>query len=141
MKKNIYTILGGIIFIIVVLVVVKGSLNSACGCGDSPNPKTIASMEEIRSEAEIFWNSKNNSYVGLCSSPQVKNLIATAEEASKNVVECNEKKDAYAVQIKLPEPHQDFFCVDSTGNAMSSSTLTKGALICNPPQKLENGSK
>ena len=137
MKKNVYTILGGIIFILIVLVVAKASLNSACGCNGDPYPATISSMEEMRPQAEIFWNSHNHSYIGLCTSTQFKKLIASAEEISKNIVECNETKDAYAAQIKLSEPHQDFFCVDSTGNAMASSTLTNGALVCNP----SNGSK
>ena len=94
--------------------IVLVSLNSAREKGRDASAK--GSMSSIRAAAEIYFDTNNVSYSGVCASPDVLSLIAAAERQTSGTVNCTESDDAFAASIAL-NTSPNVFCVDSTGFA------------------------
>jgi prepilin-type N-terminal cleavage/methylation domain-containing protein len=89
------------------------SLNSARQKGRDASAK--GSMSSIRAAAEIYYDTNNVSYDGVCNDTDVLGLIAAAERQTSATAECNSDPESFAATIELNT--NAFFCVDSTGFA------------------------
>lgn len=100
--------------------IVLVSLNSARQKGRDASAK--GSMSSIRAAAEIYYDTNDVSYSGVCTSLDVVDLIAAAERQTSEVVNCTESDDAFAASVPL-NTDPNVFCVDSTGFAGDFDSL------------------
>ncbi len=128
----------------ILAAVVLASLNDA---RDSGNDAAIKqTMSNIRSQAEIFYNSNSFSYEGVCADTDIQRLgdaaaangldadddmgvgDTTVSTATAGI--CHDSASAWAVQMPLAT--SDNWCVDSSGNALQTSTpLGSSDYVCN----------
>ena len=112
--------------------IVLVSLNSARQKGRDASAK--GSMSSIRAAAEIYYDTNNVSYDGVCSDTDVAGLIAAAERQTSTTAECDSDAESFASTIELNAG--GFFCVDSTGfagdfDAQGNAVTTQsGATSC-----------
>ena len=95
----------------ILAAVVLASLNDARDSGSDASAKT--SMNNLRSQAEIFYNNNSFSYSGACADADVQALRTAANAQTNNTVDCNDSATEYAAGVLLR--NGDLFCVDSTG--------------------------
>ncbi|HET9641717.1 MAG TPA: type II secretion system protein [Candidatus Paceibacterota bacterium] len=112
--------------------VVLASLSTARSKG---NDAAIQSdLSTIQTQAEIFYGNNSNSYTGgtgMCNDPTISKALAAAKNANGgNTVTCNPSATAYAVQSNLSSTPTKYWCVDSTGNASSSTVTLGAATVC-----------
>jgi prepilin-type N-terminal cleavage/methylation domain-containing protein len=138
----------------ILAAVVIGSLNDARSGGQ--NASIQQSIANIRSQAELVYNSNGYSYDGVCGDLRVTNLISagldvvngaaysssTAMSAASNgpvatdrIAACADEDTRYIVQAPLANPSAadvDFWCVDSTGASREVTTpIATGDWTCN----------
>ena len=114
----------------ILAAVVLASLNDARDSGSDASAKT--SMNNLRSQAEIFYNQNNFTYTGACAAgTQVDGLLTAAEAQTGTTGECNVNAGgtAYASFLALRQP-SSVFCVDSTGFSGIVASVTSGATVC-----------
>jgi prepilin-type N-terminal cleavage/methylation domain-containing protein len=123
--------------------VVLASLNTARNKGTDASIK--ASMANSRAQAELYYDAKGNTYAGVCGTTAapggvktVNDLILAAARASGlpsidvnpgsktagNAI-CNDSANAWAAEVPLKGG--GFYCVDSTGQATSTSLTSVAA--------------
>jgi len=95
-----------------------------------------ANMSQIRIQAEWFYNSNNNSYLGLCSFAGVIASGKNIENLGGTGFVCNETATAYAVGVNLPTKNSGGWCVDSIGTNENTTILPVGA-ICPGAKPIE----
>ncbi|MEZ4211246.1 MAG: prepilin-type N-terminal cleavage/methylation domain-containing protein [Candidatus Paceibacterota bacterium] len=123
MKRNIlqrgFTLIELLVVVAIIGIlssIVLVSLNSARAKGRDASAK--GSVSSIRAAAEIYYDTNNNSYNGMCDdSPDVIQLMDAAERQVGQAPECASDDFAYAVTVPLNAGDDKFFCVDSTGFA------------------------
>ena len=94
--------------------IVLVSLNSARQKGRDASAK--GSMSSIRAAAEIYFDTNNVSYLGVCGDTDVDSLLRAAErQTGNNGFDCNDDSNAFAAGINLNAG--GYFCVDSSGFA------------------------
>ncbi len=121
----------------ILAAVVIGSLNDARSGGQ--NASIQQSIANIRSQAELVYNSNGYSYDGICGDLRVTNLISAAldvingstyssstanvsasngPDTATRVATCADEDTRYLVQAPLANPANpdtEFWCIDSTG--------------------------
>lgn len=138
----------------ILAAVVIGSLNDARSGGQ--NASIQQSIANIRSQAELVYNSNGYSYDGICGDQRVTNLISAALDvvngtayssttaqaltengaiATDRVATCVDEDTRYIVQAPLANPtggtNVDFWCVDSTGASREITTAKTTGWTCN----------
>ncbi len=129
----------------ILAAVVIGSLNDARSGGQ--NASIQQSMANIRSQAELVYNSAGYSYTGVCGNPRVSNLIrasldvvngdttsgisstspswSTSTPASRDAACASTDREWAAAS---PMTDGSFWCVDSTGSSRQvTSAITFGS--------------
>ncbi len=101
--------------------VVLASLNSARTKGQDAAIKST--INNMRAEAELFYDDTNNTYTGLCSDPQILNAIAqVAGSGGSASGVCTSAAQTY--RISSVKPGGGYYCVDNTGAAEDPDTGT-----------------
>lgn len=110
--------------------VVLASLNSARSRGADAAVK--ANLNNMRAQAELFYDDTSNSYTGLCADANVAAGIAAADDANgEGSTDCDASATAYAIQAQLVSDNTQYYCVDSTGVAETSTTAKAAdAVVC-----------
>ena len=103
--------------------IVQSSLDTARQKGREAVIK--ANMSNLRVQAELFLDAHQNSYLGFCSSPELKG----AEASIKNNYGgteflCKNTSKTYAISVKLPTA--GYWCVDYTGVSKSFASPISG---------------
>jgi len=135
----------------ILAAVVIGSLNDARSGGQ--NASIQQSIANVRSQAELVYNSSNYSYSSVCTDQRVTDLIdagldvingtsytsgthgavayvaTNGDTPSDRTAACHANDTSYAVSAPLAN-NSGFWCVDSTGFS-GSSTLAASAFACN----------
>lgn len=119
--------------------VVLASLNTARGKGADAAAKS--NLNNIRAQAEIFYDTNGNTYTGVCASGTGTiyagvNAAAATEGYTWNGTNainyaCNTNGTAWAAWVKLakgPNPTQ-LYCVDSTGTSKIQTTDPSAATL------------
>lgn len=107
--------------------VVLASLNTARDKGT--NAATRSSLNNMRAQAEIVYDDANRSYDGVCTDPNVAEVIADTGAT------CVDSAAAYIIAADLiGSDAGDVYCVDSTGTS-GDFTVTEAAetdeFVCN----------
>lgn len=137
----------------ILAAVVLGSLNDARSGGQDASIKQ--SVANIRSQAELVYNSSGYSYDTVCDAPQVGSLINAAlkvvngtpyvvathgipsalptngNDVGSRKAACHDSDIEY-VAISPLTKGVGFWCVDSTGYSGSSSAIAASAYRCLP---------
>ena len=138
----------------ILAAVVIGSLNDARSGGQDASIKQ--SVANIRSQAELHYNSSGYTYAGLCAVTAVDNLLSAAVDvvngtdyvaathgvntyvalntvtgpASGRTAACHADETRYVSVAPLASTNQ-FWCVDSTGTSKQSATApATGIFVC-----------
>ncbi|MCB9818707.1 type II secretion system protein [Candidatus Nomurabacteria bacterium] len=103
--------------------VVLASLNSARDKGEDAAIKS--NLNNIRAQAELFYDNNSGSYLGVCSDTNVAQGVTAAGG------ECNDTADVWAAFAGLSSASTSSYCVDSTGKAVTTtSSITTGSTAC-----------
>lgn len=138
----------------ILAAVVIGSLNDARSGGQDASIKQ--SVANIRSQAELWYNSNGYSYINLCSQTPIDNLLSAAVDvvngtdyvvgthgvstyqavntltgaATGRTAACHADETRYVAVAPLASIAQ-FWCVDSTGTSKQASTSpASGSYVC-----------
>lgn len=96
--------------------VVLASLNNARSKGSDAAIKS--SINNMRAQAELFYDDNSNTYTGMCSDPTIADAVANVDSTNgAGTVRCNTNGTAYLVASQLVSDTGDYYCVDSTGAA------------------------
>ncbi|MFA7216411.1 MAG: type II secretion system protein [Candidatus Paceibacterota bacterium] len=109
--------------------VVLASLNTARGKGADAAVKS--NLNNIRSQAELVYDTASGSYSGVCTDPNViKGLDAASQAGAGNTTAdiCNNSGTAWAASAPLKTGQT--WCVDSTGTAGQRATALGSATVC-----------
>ena len=118
-----------IIAIIAILAaVVLTSLNADRTKGADAMIKS--SLNNMRAEAALFYDSNNSTYVGLCSDPLVQRSLSTVQTTSKQTPICNTTSTTYVMAGSLSDG--TMYCVDSTGVSSTTSNVAPNQQLCDP---------
>lgn len=125
----------------ILATIVLVSLNTA---RSKANDSVIeADLNQVRSVAEMIYGDAPNSYAALCDAsntlenttgtyaPQLATLETDVE--SKNGASshaCRDSAGAYCAYSPLASNSARYYCVDSTGKAVLTSTAPSGATYC-----------
>jgi prepilin-type N-terminal cleavage/methylation domain-containing protein len=122
--------------------VVLASLNTARSKGSDAAIKS--DLNNMRAQAELFYDTNTNSYSGVCADPNVNKALLGAASAyggltldsnvanpgTASIVACHASTGVYAIQAPLKAG--GFYCVDNTGTSTSTAanTLTANESVC-----------
>ena len=94
---------------------ISGSLENAQEKGNEAGIK--ANLSNIRANAELLYdNNTPNSYLGLCSSPELKNIRKAIEDYDGTKFSCKATSNEFVASVKLSDS-SGYWCVDSTGTS------------------------
>ncbi len=110
--------------------VVLASLNSARAKGADAAVK--ANLNNLRAQAELFYDDNSNVYTGLCSDANIDQGMDAADAANgAGSVDCDASATAWAAEAQLVADTAQYYCVDSTGNAQTTTGAKGGsAVVC-----------
>lgn len=96
--------------------VVLASLNSARD--KAADAAVKANLNNIRAQAELFYDNAGQSYDGACANTQIAAAMAAANSANgaAGAVECADDSAGWGAEAQL-KTVTDYYCVDSAGNA------------------------
>lgn len=113
--------------------VVLASLNTARSKGSDAAVK--ADLGSVRSQAEIVYDSSNNSYATVCSDVTVMKQVNAALDAQGRSVAavdtvaeaCLASSTAWAASVPLKTTGAGYYCVDYNGTGTTTATAGIGA--------------
>ncbi|MFA6585798.1 MAG: type II secretion system protein [Candidatus Paceibacterota bacterium] len=109
--------------------VVLASLNSARMKGADAAIK--ANITSARAQAELFYDGNSQSYLNVCTATGgIANMKSAATNAGSAVVDCNSIAGAWAMSGQLKTNSANYYCVDSTGIAMTTTVALSTATGC-----------
>lgn len=130
----------------ILAAVVIGSLNDARSSGQ--NASIQQSMANVRSQAELVYNSSNYSYTNVCSDSRVTDLIQASLDVvngtapigtgapsnstttpGSRIAICDATDTEYIAAAPLAGG-SGFWCVDSTGASKQTGAITASAYQC-----------
>lgn len=107
--------------------VVLVSLNSARNKGNDAAVK--ANLSGVRTQAELVYDDANPpSYDAVCASTPIVDAVAQAGTAGGGTGVCNDSTAAWAAAANMRAG--GYWCVDSTGNAASTTSALGTATVC-----------
>ncbi len=138
----------------ILAAVVIGSLNDARSGGQ--NASIQQTMSNVRTQAELVYNSSNFNYSGVCADGKISPLIIAANKvngstvtyaatthgvltfvptnsataAGSRVPACHNSSDAYVIQVPMAQSADKFWCVDSTGASRRSAAMGQSDVVC-----------
>lgn len=145
MQKNIFqrgfTLIELLVVIAIIGIlasVVLASLNDARTRGSDAAIKS--NVNNMRAQAELFYND-SRTYDDLCdiganpaSGPKgiEDSLDSTDDLNAGGAVNCHDGPNGWAVEAQLVANTNQWYCVDSTGNATTTSatSITASDLVC-----------
>jgi prepilin-type N-terminal cleavage/methylation domain-containing protein len=107
--------------------VVLASLNSARDKGADAAIKS--SINNARAQAELYYDDNSSSYLDLCNDSTITN-IETSVNGAGGTFACDDDQpdgDAYRISSPLQTNSALYYCVDSTGVAVTSSSSPSGS--------------
>lgn len=126
----------------ILAAVVLGSLNDARDGGRDASVKTT--LSNARSQMEILFNNNSFSYQDQCQDNSLDNMFASIvtnspatsfvdnndpTPSNATTAVCHDNVDSWA--ISTPINAGGYFCVDSTGQSMMTTTnLTASTYVC-----------
>jgi len=110
--------------------VVLASLNSARG--KASNVAIKNNLANVRSQAELYYDSSPMGYTGVCSDSRVLVAITAANNVSGGTSVCNNSATAWAVSspLKVAEGSLVYWCVDGSGVARGHASAIGTATAC-----------
>lgn len=95
-------------------------------CRPSKTTKIEANMSRLRTLAEIYKYSNNNSYSGFENDPQILPIRKHIEKCGGSAFTININPDGtqYCAVVKLPLSETSWYCIDSTGAAKTIGEYT-----------------
>lgn len=106
--------------------VVLASLNSARNKGSDASVKS--QMTQVRSEAEISYDTRGYSYASVCT--DAASLLEGAASAGGGNYACFDEIGSWTASAPLKSNSAIHFCVDSTGAAATTSAAATDANGC-----------
>ncbi len=134
-KNKGFTLIELLVVIAIIGILAAVALTSlGAARNKAKDSSAISSISSARAAAEIFADSNNNSYTGVCGSADVARLLTAADTQTGNTPTCNVSTggDAYAISVTLLDTTAatDNFCVDSTGKAQKQAAPIGTATVC-----------
>jgi prepilin-type N-terminal cleavage/methylation domain-containing protein len=140
-----------LLVVIAIIGILAGIVLAALGNTRSQamNAGAQANFNSLRTQAEIYVGTNNNSYSGLCADARVTNILNSAIRASSatppaniaigtagnaTTVTCHDTVNGWAAEAPLTSAPDAMWCVDSTGRAATTTTanvLTANDITCN----------
>ena len=113
--------------------VVLASLNTARGKGADAAIKS--SINNARAQAELFYDSNSQSYLGVCAAASSANpggiatMVTGATTAGGSNVKCGDAATGWAFEAQLKGDNTKWYCVDSTGLSLlnAATKVTAGS--------------
>ncbi|MFA6397901.1 MAG: hypothetical protein WDK96_03625 [Candidatus Paceibacterota bacterium] len=96
--------------------------------GKAADAAIKAHLSNLRASAEIYFDSNTNSYLGLCSSTESKNIDAALKNVG-TVFSCKDSIAKYLATVKFVQD-PGYFCLDSTGFLNIIKALPKNGFSC-----------
>ena len=134
MKNKGFTLIELLVVIAIIGIlssVVLASLNTARGKG--ANAAVKANLNNIRAQAEVFYDSNSN-YTNLCTTDTtVARGVTAAGTAGGGTGVCRDSANAWAASapLRVAEGTSTNWCVDSTGNSKGlTAALGTGVTAC-----------
>lgn len=108
--------------------VVLASLNTA---RDKASDAAVrANLNNVRAQAELYYDNQGQTYLGACSDSNIAQALSAADSANGagKGSNCADALGGWAMEAEL-KTTTDWYCVDSSGNAATSSasTITAGS--------------
>jgi uncharacterized RDD family membrane protein YckC/Tfp pilus assembly protein PilE len=128
-----FVILIGIAFIGFLASIVLASLNTARVKGADASVK--ANLSNLIPQAELYYDSNNNSYSGFCHDSQAVAVLKSASVAgntdqNESSYTCNDSAKSYAASTPLRSG--GFWCVDNLGTMAKLDTALGAETSCAP---------
>jgi len=135
MKKNTnrgFTLIELLVVIAIIGIlssVVLASLNSARNkAGDAAVKEN---MNGIRSQAELVYDNNGQKYNTVCADGNVVNaLVAAGTAGGAGATTCNNSDTAWAAAAGMKSDPTVYWCVDSVGDASSTTTVLGANTVC-----------
>lgn len=104
--------------------VVLASLNTARNKGADAAIKS--SLNNARAQAELFYDSSGNSYLNVCTTGtnNISALVTGATTAGGTNTQCEDTALGWGANSQLKSSTTQWYCVDSTGAATTTSADT-----------------
>lgn len=83
-----------------------------------------ATMDSVRASAEVYYDSNDNSYLGLENAPDIQKAKQALIDYKGDKFAVNVSPDgrSYCASARLFTENQNYYCVDSLGNTLSTPT-------------------
>jgi len=109
--------------------VVLASLNSARDKGTDAAIKS--NLNNSRAQAELYYDDQSpRSYASVCTTAAsgngIQDLLGGATDVGSGDVNCADSADAWGAEAQLVSDTSEYYCVDSTGTATTTSATTIG---------------
>lgn len=119
MKTRGFTLIELLVVIAIIGIlasVVLASLNTARAKGADAAIKS--SVNNMRAQAELFYDDNSNSYTGLCADAQIVNAATAVAGAGGSAAAdvCDSSATQYRMTSSLVST-TDYYCVDSSGES------------------------
>lgn len=110
--------------------VVLASLRSSKDRGANASIKT--NLNNMRSQAAVYYTDNNGSYVGVCSDGNFLKARTAVNAASGGSNTCNQNASAWALSspLKVAESGNNYWCVDWSGSSKGHASALGSATTC-----------
>ena len=133
MKKNKgFTLIELLVVIAIIGIlasVVLASLNTARGKGADAAIKS--NINNARAQAELYYDGNAQSYAGVCAAANtatpggIATMVTAVTAAGGTSVVCGDSATGWALEAKMKGDSTHWYCADSSGLAIATSTVTK----------------
>jgi prepilin-type N-terminal cleavage/methylation domain-containing protein len=92
----------------------------------------ISDLRHARAAASVYFDDHGQDYTGVCTDPTGVQLLinGSVTSGSPSTPICNDASDAWAIQAQLKEVPTNYWCVDSTGASLMTTTTPLAGTTC-----------